>query len=114
MKKLTITVAFILAMLTSQAQSNQVEQYCELVAIVNNNVSFRIDFGENDRFLSDNQQTRDTQEKLNKYKSVIQAINYLGYNGWQLISTFPISGTEYHFYFKKLVPKASINQNTPF
>src|SRR5258705_11684796 len=77
----------------SQQDSTKVKQYCEVVAtarLLSNKVTIDIDYGE-ERSIWKDHRLRDDEGKLKKFNSVIDAINYLGKDGWKLVNAFPVS-----------------------
>jgi hypothetical protein len=87
--------------------SLKVEQYCEVVAtgkLLSNKVTIDIDYGEERSFWKDHR-LKDDNGRFKKFNSVIDAINYLGKQGWKLVNAFPVSTTNgpmvYHYVFKK-------------
>ncbi len=48
---------------------------------------------------------RDENGKLKKFNTVIDALNFLGKEGWKLVNAFPVfsssSSTVYHYVLKK-------------
>ena len=96
----------------AQQDTTKVEQYCEVVAtgrLLSNKVTIDIDYGE-ERSLWKDHRIRDDEGKLKKFNSVIDAINYLGKDGWKLVNAFPVSTGSgpmvYHYVFKKEFPKS--------
>ena len=92
--------------------TTKVEQYCEVVAtarLLSNKVTIDIDYGE-ERSIWKDHRIRTDEGKLKKFNSVIDAVNYLGKDGWKLVNAFPIytgSGPMvYHYVFKKEFSKA--------
>ena len=96
----------------AQQETKKVEQYCEVVAtgrMFSNKVTFEVDYGEEKSVWKDNR-LKDENGKFKKFNTVIDAINYLGKEGWSLVNAFPISNGNnpmvYHYVFKKEFPKA--------
>jgi hypothetical protein len=108
MKKAVITVIVLLSSIISIAQTDtsKVEQYCQVIAtprLLSNKVTIDIDFGEEKSFWRDTRLKTDAG-KIKKFNTIIDAINYMGREGWTFINAFPvrIGETEiYHFAFKK-------------
>lgn len=105
-----LTLLLISSTFTLQAQQDpMVEQYCEVLAtgrFLSNKVTIDIDYGEERRLWKDHRLKND-EGKLKKFNSVVDAINYLGKDGWKLVNAFPISsgnGLVYHYVFKKEFP----------
>ncbi len=87
--------------------TTMVEQYCEVVAtgrLLSNKVTIDIDYGE-ERSIWKDHRLKEEDGKLKKFNSVIDAVNYLGKNGWKLVNAFPVSEVNgpkvYHYVFKK-------------
>jgi hypothetical protein len=108
MKKLIIFSLVLGASLGSFAQTNniKVEQYCQIIAtprLFSNKVTIDIDFGEEKSLWKDNRLTT-YDGKLKKFNTVIDALNFMGKDGWTFINAYPVRIGEnviYHFAFKK-------------
>lgn len=106
--KSTLILLFIFISLSSFAQdTTKVEQYCEVIAtgrLLSNKVTIDINYGE-ERTIWKDHRVRTDEGKLKKFNSVIDAINYLGKDGWKLINAFPTTSGNgpmiYHYVFKK-------------
>lgn len=116
MKKIVTVFALALSMSCYSQDSTKVEQYCEVVAtgrLFSNKVTIDIDYGEERSIWKDNR-VREENGKLKKFNSVVDAINYLGKNGWRLVNAFPISSGNgpmvYHYVFKKEFPKSETEE----
>ena len=115
MKKLLTIGIFLITTLISNAQadSSKVEQYCQVIAtprLLSNKVTIDIDFGEEKSVWRDTRLKTDGG-KLRKFNTVIDAINYMGSEGWIFINAYPVrmGQTEiYHFAFKKLFLKSEL------
>lgn len=114
MKKIVIIVIFLISTQLSNAQdSAKVEQYCQVIAtprLLSNKVTIDIDFGEEKSFWHDTRLKTDAG-KLKKFNTVIDALNYMGREGWIFLNAYPVrmGDTEiYHFAFKKLFPKSEL------
>ena len=108
MKKITfITMALLISsILFAQTDSARVEQYCQVIAsprILSNKVTIDIDFGEEKSFWHDTR-LRTYEGKLKKFNTVIDALNFMGKDGWKFINAYPVpngSTVIYHYVFKK-------------
>lgn len=108
MKKITlITLAFLTSSyLFAQSQPAKVEQYCQVIAsprLFSNKVTIDIDFGEEKSIWRDNR-LKAYDGKVKKFNTVIDALNYMGKDGWLFINAYPVTSggsTIYHFAFKK-------------
>jgi hypothetical protein len=113
MKKL-FTFAFLFFTISSFAQdSEKVEQYCKLVVtprLLSTKVTIAVDYGEERSVWKDNRLKND-DGKLIKFNTEIDALNYLGKQGWKLVNAYPVTvGTNtnptYHYVFRKEFSKA--------
>jgi hypothetical protein len=95
MKKIFIIVAIAFTSFRSFSQSDttKVEQYCEVIAtpkLFSNKVTIDINYGEEKSFWRDNRLKSD-EGKLKKFNSVIDALNYMGKDGWVFVNAFPVN-----------------------
>ncbi len=114
MKKIILAV-FLFTALNSFAQdTTKVEQYCRLVAInklFSNKVNIDIDFGDERKFFSDTRIRDEETGRVKKFNTVVDALNYLGSQGWVLVNAFPVadgSSYTYHYYFRKQFRKEDV------
>src|SRR5688572_12340709 len=113
MKKIfaLIFIQMVAHHLLAQSDTTKVEQYCQVIAtprLLSNKVTIDIDFGEEKKFWSDTR-LRNYDGKLKKFNTVIDALNFMGKEGWTFINAYPvrIGSTEiYHFGFKKQFPRS--------
>lgn len=113
MKKIIVFISLFIAVKSdAQKDTTPVEQYCEVVAtgrLFSSKVTIDIDYGEERSIWKDNR-LKDDNGKLKKFNSVIDAINYLGKDGWKLVNAFPVSSGNgpmvYHYVFKKEFSKS--------
>lgn len=116
MKTLLIISLAFFASIASNAQTDtsRVEQYCEVIAtprLLSNRVTIEINYGEEQPYWRDNRFT--IEGRLKKFNSVIDALNYMGREGWLFVNAFPVtSGTSqiYHYGFKKLFLTSEITR----
>ena len=117
MKKIIIiiTIAFTSFRSFSQSDTTKVEQYCEVIAtrrFLSNKVTLEINYGEEKSFWRDNRLKSD-EGKIKKFNSVVDALNYMGKDGWTFVNAFPVGiGTTqvYHYGFKKVFLKSEITE----
>ena len=114
-------IAFTIILLTSlntiaQPDTAKVEQYAEIVAtprLLSNKVTIAIDYGEERSIWRDNRLKEDNG-KLKKFNTTIDALNYMGKDGWVLVNAFPVliggNSQVYHYVFKKSFPKSEVTQ----
>jgi hypothetical protein len=116
MKKILL-LAVIFISVNAMAQSDTtttVEQYARMEAtgrMFSTKVTIDIDFGEERSLWSDNRLRDAETGKLKKFNTIIDALNYMGSQGWVMVNAFPVnpntpnSSPVYHYYFKKTFPK---------
>jgi hypothetical protein len=115
MKKIFIITLFVLGSLHSFAQTDsvKVEQFCQVIAtprLLSNKVTIDIDFGDEKKFWSDNR-LRTWEGKVKKFNTIIDAMNFMGKEGWSFINAYPVKfgDTEiFHFAFRKLVYRRDV------
>ena len=115
MKKILILLVVLLSGLASFAQTDtsKVEQYCQVIALprlLSNKVTIDIDFGDEKSIWRDGR-LKTFDGKLKKFSTIIDALNYMGMDGWIFINAYPVGIGEnvtYHFAFKKLFSKSDI------
>jgi hypothetical protein len=114
----TITTILLLLCLSfcgySQTDTSKIEQYCQVIAtprLLSNKVTIDIDFGEEKGYWNDTR-LKDFDGKFKKFNTIIDALNFMGKQGWTFINAYPVRNntTEiYHFAFKKLFKKSEID-----
>lgn len=117
MKKVSIISIILFSTLYSfaQADTSTVEQYCQIIAssrLLSNKVAIDIDFGEEKSIWRDNR-LKTYDGKLKKFNTVIDALNYMGKDGWIFINAYPVSigsSVIYHFAFKKVFALSDVQQ----
>ncbi len=103
MRKQLLTLLFLFP---SALFAQKMEKYCEMVAIgklFSHKVNITVDFGEEKGFFKDTR-LRDDEGSVVKFNTVVDALNYMGTQGWKMINAFPMSTNGenvYHYYFKK-------------
>jgi len=108
----------------AQTDTSRVDQFCELTAqgrIFSNKITIDIDFGEGRSLFSfkDTRIKEETSGKVKKFKSTVDALNYLGGKGWKLLNAFPVTESAglggnqnvYHFFFVKSFDKSELIEN---
>ncbi|HUR65577.1 MAG TPA: hypothetical protein VMZ03_04435 [Chitinophagaceae bacterium] len=108
MKKIFLLVLVTSSLNLFAQDSTKVEQYCRVIAqnrLLSNKVNIDIDFGDERKLFSDNRMRDEETGKLKKFNTVVDALNYMGSQGWILVNAFPIlegtNNTTLHYYFKK-------------
>jgi hypothetical protein len=117
MKKVLFIILLAVSIQSFGQAEEKVEQYCRLVAsgvVLSKKVTIDVDFGEERKLFSDKRLRDENTGKLKKFNSIIDALNYMGSQGWTLVNAFPQTGTvnspEYHFYFKKSFNKTDLEK----
>lgn len=115
MKKLFLLALFIAC--AGMAKAQKVEQYCEMVAmqkLLSRKVTIDIDYGEERKLFSfKDTRVKDDLGKVKSFNSVVDALNYLGRIGWQLVNAFPVaesSGVVYHYIFKRQFDQSELTE----
>jgi hypothetical protein len=118
MKKVFILVLALSAFVAASAQTDttKIEQYCQVIAtprLLSNKVTIDIDFGEQKSYWRD-ERLKTYDGKLKKFNTIIDALNFMGKEGWVFINAYPVrmGSTEiFHFAFKKLVSTKELKEN---
>jgi hypothetical protein len=104
MKKIVLLIAFGMIMSFASAQVKFV--YCEIVGtgnLLGTKVTIVIDYGESVKFLED-KRVKDDQGKVQKFNSMIDALNYMGYQGWEFVQAYVVTHNSntnvYHYLLK--------------
>ncbi len=101
-------VLFFSIVTKAQTDTSKVEQYCQLIVtqrLLSNKVTIDIDFGEEKSFWKDTR-LKTYDGKFKKFNTIIDAMNYMGKEGWVFINAFPVHWGEseiYHFAFKRQI-----------
>lgn len=93
------------------SQSDEkVERYCDLIAqsrMFSRKVNIDVAYGD-ERKLFNDYRLKDESGKLKKFNTVIDALNYMGQQGWHLVDTYFVTEgsnssltNTYHYLFKK-------------
>jgi hypothetical protein len=118
MKQLMIIGIILFASFQSFAQKDTalVEQYCQVTAtprMLSTKVTIDIDYGEVRSIWRDNRVKAD-DGRLKKFNTTMDALNYMGKDGWTLVNAFPVftANTQvYHYVFKKTFKKSEVSDN---
>jgi hypothetical protein len=108
------TLFFLVPFLgNAQTDTSKIEQYCEVIAygkMLSNKVTIDVDFGEMRSFWSDNR-IKDETGKIKKFNSVIDAMNYMGKQGWKLTTALLIGNGPYtyHYVFRREINKEEVS-----
>lgn len=96
----------------AQTDTSKVEQYCSVNVfprLLSNKVTIELDFGDFQSMWKDNRIKTETGS-VKKFNSIIDALNYMGKQGWVLVNSMMFSGDNlyYSYVFKKLFPKTDL------
>jgi len=100
----------------AQTDTSKIEQYCQIIAtprLLSNKVNIDIDFGEEKSFWRDTG-LKTYDGKFKKFDTIIDALNFMGKEGWTFINAYPVRNNEieiFHFGFKKLFSKSEIQRS---
>jgi len=117
MKRIFLLLSILLTSFMSFAQNDtmKVEQYCEVIAtprLLSNKVTIDINYGEERSVWKDTRLKTD-EGKVKKFNSVVDALNYMGKDGWIFVNAFPVingSSQIYHYVFKKAFSKSEVTE----
>ena len=117
MKKILAIGVFLLVTFASYSQTDtsKIEQYCQVIAtprLLSNKVTIDIDFGEQKNFWRD-ERLKSYDGKLKKFNTIIDALNFMGKEGWVFINAYPVFNGNinvYHFAFKKQFARSDIQE----
>lgn len=126
MRKLAFVLAFLCVGLVFMAAKNSGENntnstpvtqtpqfaYCELVGIskfMSTKVSIVVDFGQADK----DKRLKDENGKAKTFNSMVDALNYMGSQGWEFVQAYAVtegSQNVYHFLLKKEINKLTTEE----
>jgi len=105
MKKLILLIAFGMIMCLASAQVKYL--YCEIVGtgnILGTKVTIVVDYGEQINLIKPNW-IKDDEGKIQKFNSMIDAMNYMGGQGWEFVQAYAVthgtSSSIYHYVLKR-------------
>ena len=102
--------------LLAQADTSKIEQYCQVIAtprLLSNKVTIDIDFGEEKSYWKDTR-LKGYDGKFKKFNTIIDALNFMGKEGWVFINAYPVRSNDteiYHFAFKKFFQRSEVIEN---
>lgn len=121
MKKIILTaillIAFTLSNMYSQDQPKPGKTfvYCELVGmgqLLSTKVTVMVDFGQKTK-LFDDTRLKDADGKPIKFNSMVDAMNYMGKDGWQFVQAYIVTLSNqniYHWLLKKEMDNSAIQE----
>ena len=115
MKKTIYTGLFLFLSYSpfAQTDTSKIEQYCQIIAtprLFSNKVTIDIDFGEEKSIWRDTR-LKTYDGKVKNFNTIIDALNFMGKEGWVFINTYPVKNNQtdiYHFAFKKIFMKSEV------
>jgi len=123
MRVIVIILIFTFSALFSFAQKDSTKViYCEIVGtsgLLSSKVTVEIDMGESKGFLGINNSyiTDEKTGKLKKFNSMVDAMNFMGENGWDFAQAYVVSITGgssvYHWLLKQTVVKSTDGKYYP-
>lgn len=114
MKKQILLVALLALALLAFSQETPKFAYCQIVGHANmmgTKVTVEIDYGDPKRWAEDTR-LRDAEGKLRKFNSMIDALNYMGKQGWEFEQAYTVTmgnTNVYHYLMKK--PFEDLDEN---
>lgn len=76
-------------------------EYCELVGrqkFLSTKVVVSVDYGEARGFFKDTRVRDEVSGKVQSFNSMIDALNYLGENGWEFVQAYTLTNQEQNIY----------------
>lgn len=108
-----------LLLAAASARAQKVEQYCELTAqakLFSRKVTVDVDYGEARKWISfKDTRMKDEEGKVKSFNSMVDALNFMGRNGWKLVNAFLVteSGTNvYHYVLKREFDKGELGEES--
>jgi hypothetical protein len=101
------SVAFISAAVVD-GNPTEHETYCQIIGtrqMFSTKLTITVDYGEPRKWFSD-QRIKDETGKIQKFNSMIDAMNYMADQGWSFVCAYPVTHDNsdvYHYTFKKVV-----------
>jgi hypothetical protein len=126
MKKVIILAVVITLTVQSHAQetvsatAQEEYTYCQIVGtrqLMTNKVTIEIDFGQASTWFKNTRILRDENGKPITFNSMIDAMNYLGRDGWEFVQAFALTHGNtnvYHFLLKKNIQLLSEEERQAF
>jgi hypothetical protein len=102
MKKLLITACLILLGLSVYSQQKKWEYFDVWIEnrVYSNSVTVHVDSGQHVNYIQ-NSQIKDESGKRIIFNSVVDALNYFGNIGWELVQVYITDSTDFHYVMKR-------------
>ena len=116
MKNVGMILSICLLLCCFQSAFTQTEKdikfvYCELVGtqkFLSQKVTIVVDFGEEKNVWKDNRLKDEVTGKVQVFNSMVDALNYMGDNGWEFVQAYIVTMGQqnvYHWLLKKEKPE---------
>ena len=127
MKKIILTAILLMAFTLSNVYSQDQPKpgksfvYCELVGsgqLLSTKVTVYVDFGQATKlFQFNDSRLKDADGKPIKFNSMVDAMNYMGKDGWQFVQAYVVTDVNtknniYHWLLKKEMDNTAIQEVT--
>ena len=92
-------------------ENDKIEVFCDLIStkkFLGTTHTISVNYGNRDSLWLDQKIQTLTESQLKKYNSIIDALNYMGNEGWKTISSYSTSHNSYlveHYILKKEIKK---------
>lgn len=112
MKKFLLLAVITAYAVCAGAQDDQQYMYCQLLgygSFFGTKVTVDIDYGQAAKFF-DNKRIKDETGKIVKFNSMVDAMNYMGTDGWEFVQAYVITKAQqnvYHWLLKKRIDNIS-------
>lgn len=101
------------------SDTSTVDQYCELIAtsrLLSRKVNIDVDYGQERKLFKD-YRLKDESGKLKKFNSTVDALNYMGQQGWKLVNAYQLTegagatvNSVSHYLFRKEFLKSEVDK----
>lgn len=111
---LILVSTFLYAKNQEQTPSPSRYEYCQIVGtgrILSHKVTIEIDYGQHRSFFGPQHIVRDENEEIKKFNSMIDALNYMGGQGWEFVQAYIISTGASQLTYHYLLRRNTQTQN---
>lgn len=115
MNKLLLFTVFMFCAYAGMAQQKNFA-YCELVGtekLLSTKVKVQVDFGQKSSFWKGVDFVRDANGKIVNFNSMVDAMNYMGSQGWEFVQAYVVTTNNqnvYHWLLKKEIDQEETKQ----
>lgn len=115
MKRISILLLFALFSIVAFSQKPSYV-YCELVGtgkFLSNKVNVQVDFGQETNFWKGVAYLKDDAGKKITFNSMVDAMNYMGKEGWEFVQAYVVTANNqnvYHWLLKKEVSPEDLDE----